>query len=287
MSVRLGILLLRALAPLPLSWLRALGAALGLALFALARSRRRVALTNLRLCFPDWDEPRRRALARRNFIIFSQALLDRAWLWHAPPEVARRRVRITGAVDALRQGAVIGFAPHFYGMDAGGCAVMQQVVARGSSIYTRQSDPAADAWLCAGRLRFGDVILINREDGVKPIIRSLREGRSLYLLPDMDFGPRESIFVPFFGVPAATVPSLPRLARLGRAPVVPIITRMTAQGYEAQVESPWADYPGDDPQADTLLMNQRLERYILQMPEQYYWVHKRFKTRPPGEPPVY
>ncbi|TXI15881.1 MAG: hypothetical protein E6Q65_09760 [Ottowia sp.] len=146
---------------------------------------------------------------------------------------------------------------------------------------------ATDAWVRAGRERFGDVVLINRRDGVKPVIKSLREGRYLYLLPDMDLGPEESVFVPFFGVPAATVPSLPRLARLGRARVVPTVTRMTPGGYEVQVHPAWSGYPGDDPVADTALMNRRLEDWIRTMPEQYYWVHKRFKTRPAGEPSVY
>ena len=285
------ILFMRAIAPLPLPWLRALGSVIGRSLFALARSRRRVALTNLRLCFPHWSEAQRREVARRSFIAFSQALLDRSWLWHSPPEVARQRIRLVGAVEEFRQasrnGSVIGFGPHFYGMDAGGCAVMQQVVERGSTIYTRQSSPAVDAWLRAGRLRFGNVILLSRNEGLKPIVRAMREGRSLYLLPDMDFGPQESIFVPFFGVPAATVPSLPRFARLGNARVVPLVTRLTPDGYEVQVHPAWTDYPTDDVEADTRLMNERLEGYIREMPEQYYWVHKRFKTRPPGEPPVY
>jgi KDO2-lipid IV(A) lauroyltransferase len=286
---RLGILFMRILAWLPLPWLRALGGVIGRALFVLARSRRRVALTNLRLCFPDWSEARRRALARRNFIVFSQALLDRAWVWHAPPEVVRRRIRLAGAVDELRkpEEAAVLFAPHFLGMDAGGAAIMQQAVRLGGSIYSPQTNAAADAWIRAGRQRFGDVVLINRRDGVKPVVKSLREGRYLYLLPDMDLGPQESIFVPFFGVPAATAPALPRLARLGRARVVPTVTRMTSGGYEVQVDPAWPNYPSDDVTADTVLMNQRLESYIRAMPEQYYWVHKRFKTRPPGQAGVY
>ncbi|MFT4193488.1 lysophospholipid acyltransferase family protein [Ottowia sp.] len=283
-----GVLLMRVLALLPLGWLRALGSLIGRALFVLARSRRHVALTNLRLCFPEWSEAHREDVARRSFIAFSQAFLDRAWVWHAPPEVVRRRIRLAGALDDLRQGgALIIFAPHFYGMDAGGSAVMQQALAHGSSIYTRQPDPVVDAWLRAGRQRFGDVILLNRDEGLKPIVRSLREGRALYLLPDMDFGPEDSIFVPFFGVPAATVPSLARFARLGQARVVPVVTRLTPGGYEVQAHPAWQHFPSDNLEADTRRMNQRLEGFIREMPEQYYWVHKRFKTRPPGEPPVY
>ena len=283
-----GIGLMRALARLPLPWLRALGGVLGRLLFVLARRRRHVALTNLRLAFPDWSEAERVDVARRSFIAFAQAFIDRAWVWHAPDAVVRQRIRLTGAVDELRRPeAAVLFAPHFYGMDAGGAAIMQQAVAKGGSIYSPQSGAATDAWVRAGRERFGDVVLINRRDGVKPVVKSLREGRYLYLLPDMDLGPEESVFVPFFGVPAATVPSLPRLARLGRARVVPTVTRMTPGGYEVQVHPAWSGYPGDDPVADTALMNRRLEDWIRTMPEQYYWVHKRFKTRPAGEPSVY
>ena len=283
-----GVLLMRALAHLPLPVLRALGEGLGRLLFVLARRRRHVALTNLRLCFPEWSERQRIDVARRSFVLFTQSFIDRAWVWHAPDGVVRARIRLVGAVDELRKPeAAVLFAPHFYGMDAGGAAIMQQAVRIGGSIYSPQSGAATDAWVRAGRERFGDVVLINRRDGIKPVIKSLREGRYLYLLPDMDLGPEESIFVPFFGVPAATVPSLPRLARLGRARVVPTVTRMTADGYEVQVDSAWQNYPGDDVEADTALMNQRLEAYIRTMPEQYYWVHKRFKTRPPGLPPVY
>ena len=119
------------------------------------------------------------------------------------------------------------------------------------------------------------------------IVAALRAGEPLYLLPDMNFGPEESIFVPFYGVPAATVPSLSRFARLARARVVPVVTRMTRTGYEVQVMPAWDDFPGDDMAADTALMNLRLQGFIDTMPAQYYWVHKRFKTRPPGEPGVY
>lgn len=288
MTTHPGVWLMRALAPLPLPWLRALGGVLGRLLFALARRRRHIALVNLRLAFPAWSEAERMDVARRSFIAFAQSFIDRAWVWHAPDAVVRQRIRLTGAVDELRRPeAAVLFAPHFYGMDAGGAAIMQQAVAKGGSIYSPQSGAATDAWVRAGRERFGDVVLINRRDGVKPVVKSLREGRYLYLLPDMDLGPEESVFVPFFGVPAATVPSLPRLARLGRARVVPTVTRMTPGGYEVQVHPAWSGYPGDDPVADTALMNRRLEDWIRAMPEQYYWVHKRFKTRPAGEPSVY
>ena len=144
-----------------------------------------------------------------------------------------------------------------------------------------------DAWILAGRQRFGKVRLFGRVQGVKAIVAALRAGEPLYLLPDMNYGPQESVFVPFYGVAAATVPSLSRFARLARAKVVPVITRMTSQGYEVQVMPAWADFPSDDMLADTALMNQRLQSFIDTMPDQYFWVHKRFKDRPPGVPGVY
>lgn len=283
-----GILLMRALAVLPLGAVRALGSALGRALFVLARPRRRIALTNLRLAFPQLSEAERVALVRRNFIYFAQAFLDRSWLWHGDPDVVRQRLRLTGAVDDLtRAGAVVMFAPHFYGMDAGGSAVMQQIDRPACTIYSTQNSAALDEWMQRGRQRFGDATLLSRTEGVKPIVRALREGKMLYLLPDMDLGPHESVFVPFYGVPTATVPSLSRFAKLGHARVVPVVTRLTDFGYEVKVHPAWPDYPTADASADAALMNRRLQGYIDEMPEQYYWVHKRFKTRPPGEASVY
>ncbi len=283
-----GILFMRALALLPLGAVRALGRLLGRALFVLARPRRRIALINLRLAFPHLSEAERVALVRRNFICFAQAFLDRSWLWHGDPEVVRQRLRITGAVqDLTREGAVVMFAPHFYGMDAGGSAVMQQIERPACTIYSTQNSAALDEWMQRGRQRFGDATLLARTEGVKPIVRALREGKMLYLLPDMDLGPHESVFVPFYGVPTATVPSLSRFAKLGHARVVPVVTRLTDFGYEVMVHPAWPDYPTADATADAALMNQRLQGYIDQMPEQYYWVHKRFKTRPPDEPSLY
>jgi KDO2-lipid IV(A) lauroyltransferase len=143
-----------------------------------------------------------------------------------------------------------------------------------------------DDWVRQGRNRFGGRPL-SRTDGVRELVAALRRGDLLYLLPDMNFGPEESIFVPFYGVAAATVPSLSRFARLGRAKVVPVVTRLTPSGYEVCVLPCWSGFPTADAPADTALMNKRLQEYIDEMPSQYYWVHKRFKTRPPGEPGVY
>lgn len=283
-----GILFMKLLAHLPLAWVRALGAVLGWVLYLLVRPRRRVVRVNLSLCFAQWPPARRDALALRVFIHFAQAWLDRSWLWHGRPEVVRRRLAVTGARQGLEGGEpCVIFAPHFVGLDAGWTALTQQLPRAYTTIYTDQADKVLDAWIFAGRSRFGHPRLFGRADGVKAIVAALREGEPLYLLPDMNFGPEESIFVPFYGVAAATVPSLSRFARLGRAKVVPVVTRMTPLGYEVHVHEAWKDFPTADPVADTALMNERLQGYIDAMPEQYYWVHKRFKSRPDGQPPVY
>ena len=288
MTGRLGVWFMRVLAHVPLPALRALGWCLGQLLYVLAVPRRKVALRNLALCFPKATVAQRSRWARETFVVFCQTWLDRSWLWFAPREVVQRRVRLQGALNELEGDTpTIIFAPHFYGMDAGGTALTLHTPRAFTSIFSTHPDPAVDAWFMAGRQRFGDVRMLNRADGVKPIISNLRKGGLLYLLSDMDFGPGESIFVPFYSVPTATVPSLPRFARLGRAKVIGMYTRLTPTGYVAEITPAWEGYPSEDVEADTAQMNLRLQTYIDTMPGQYYWVHKRFKTRPAGEPSVY
>ena len=283
-----GIAFMRILSRLPLSWVRALGWVLGWVLYGLAAPRRRVATVNLSLCFAHKTAPEIQRLVQQTFVHFAQAWLDRGWLWHGHPDVVRSRLTLTGAVDALQDGSpVVIFAPHFVGLDAGWTALTQQLPRHFTTIYTDQANKKVDAWILTGRQRFGRTRLLGRVDGVKTIVSTLRAGDPLYLLPDMNFGPEDSVFVPFYGVSAATVPSLSRFAKLGRAKVVPVISRLTPQGYDIQVFPAWTDFPTRDPVADTALMNQRLQAYIDTMPDQYFWVHKRFKDRPQGEAGFY
>jgi KDO2-lipid IV(A) lauroyltransferase len=284
----LGVAMMQGLARLPLAWLRGLGWLLGLFLYAVAAPRRRVARINLGLCFPNLSPSELGALTRRSFVRFAQAWLDRAWLWHGAPAVVRQRLALMGDVEQFAGTApLVIFAPHFVGLDAGWTALTQQLPRRFTTIYTRAAQPGLDAWIQAGRQRFGGARLFARIDAAKPVLAALRACEPLYLLPDMNFDVVDSVFVPFFGVPAATLPSLSRFARLGRARVVPVLTRMTPGGYEVQVLPAWTDFPTDNLKADTAKMNERLAGYITAMPDQYYWVHKRFKDRPPGVPPVY
>jgi KDO2-lipid IV(A) lauroyltransferase len=288
----LGIGFMRALAHVPLPLIRGFGALLGRLLHSVARSRRHVVDTNLALCFPEKSAAERRRIALETFIYVGQSWLDRSWLWHAPQELVARRLRMCGSAHEIHEIAhghapTILFAPHFYGLDAAATAVTIHTERPSTTIYTTQSDPIVDEWIREGRKRFGDVTTFTRVDNIKPIVAALRKGGLLYLLPDMDFGREQTVFVPFFGVPAATVPSLSRFARLGRAKVVPVVSRLTPEGYDVEVMAAWENFPTDDVVADTALMNERLQGYIDTMPSQYYWVHRRFKTRPEGEPPVY
>ena len=288
MLTRLVLRLLELLGRLPLPWLRSLGALLGWLLYFGVGSRRRVVWINLQLCFPDWNRQTIRACAMETFVHFAQTWLDRGWLWHGDPAVTRRRIRLTGAINELQgDDSVVIFAPHFVALDAGWTALTQQIGRKFNTIYTDQANKDADAWILQGRMRFGSPGLFGRVEGVKSIVGGLKRGEPLYLLPDMNFGPHESVWVPFYGIPAATVPSLSRFAKLARAKVVPVLSRVTPEGYSVEVLPAWQSFPTADATADAALMNLRLQTYIDSMPSQYYWVHKRFKDQPVGRTPPY
>lgn len=282
---RLAVFKLWLLHWLPLPVLRFLGDLLGRLLFAVGHERRMVALTNLRLCFPEMSEAERTALARRHFIAFARAFLDRTLGWWASPQRLARLIRLSGG-EHLQQGRpVILLAPHFVGLDAGG--TMMTMTTPLVSVYSNQKNPVFNQVLLNGRLRFNQPILLSRQDGMRKAVKALKEGYPFYYLPDMDFGPQDSIFVPFFGVPAATLPTVSRLARLTGAAVVPCICRQVDDGYEIGLQPAWTHFPGDSVEADTERMNRFIENEVRQMPEQYFWLHKRFKTRPPGEERFY
>jgi KDO2-lipid IV(A) lauroyltransferase len=272
---------------LPLPVLRGLGWVLGRVLFVLGRERREVALINLRLCFPEKTEAEREVLARKHFVVFSRAVLDRTLGWWASKERIERIVRISGAENLTdTEGKpVILLSPHFVGLDAGASRISMCVV--GCSVYSNQKNPVLNKLLYDGRKRFNDTLLLSRQDGMRRIVKALKDGYRFYYLPDMDFGPKESIFVPFFGIQTATIPAVSRLVRMTGAKVVACITRQVPDGYEVEVMPAWENFPGESVEADTAYVNRFIESQVLRMPEQYFWLHKRFKTRPAGEQRFY
>lgn len=287
---RLAVALLWLLHFLPLGALAAVGNGLGRLLFWLIPERRHVTRVNLEKCFPQMAPEARERLARAHFRAFTRSLLEHGVLWWAPEARIRRLIRIEGLehLQRLRGTPVILLVPHFVGLDA--CATRVSLEVSAVGIYSKQKNALLTRLLTHGRQRFGDQRLVSRQEGVRAAIRSmLRENRAFFYLPDQDYGPRDALFVPFFGVPTATIPGLSRIARLGGAKVVPCVTRMLpgGGGYVVHVEPPWEDFPSADLYADTKRMNEYIERQVLAMPEQYLWMHKRFKTRPPGEARFY
>ena len=289
MMTRLGLGLIWLLHWLPLALLAPLGRAAGLLLYALAGERRRVVLTNLRLCFPDLREPQRVQLARTHFAVFTRSLLEHGILWWGSRERVLGMVRVEGLEHwlAVRERPVIWLSPHFVGLDMGGIRLTAEFPL--VSVYSKQKNPAFDAVLLHGRTRLGPTELYSRQDGIRPVAKAIKKGLPFYYLPDMDFGERDSMFVPFFGVPAATITGLARIAAMTGAVVVPAVTTQLpgGDGYVLRFYPAWDHYPGGDLAADTRRMNAFIEERVREMPEQYYWLHKRFKTRPPGEQKVY
>lgn len=291
MGARLFLALLRVVAVLPLAVQAALGRGLGTLLHAFAGRRRRVALANVALCLPERSEAERRALVREHFGWLGRSLVERGVLWYAPRERLARLIEVEGDVGyAERTGRpVMWLVPHFLALDVAGVATQLFQTRRVASIYQAQSDPVMDAAIRAGRLRFDQGQVFARSESAKPLLRAIRDGHVFFNLPDMDFGLRDAAFVPFFGVPAATLLAPSRMARALGMAVQPVVAEMRpgGAGYRVRFLDPWDDFPTDDPLADTARINRWIEDEVRRNPAQYLWVHKRFKTRPEGAPPVY
>jgi KDO2-lipid IV(A) lauroyltransferase len=274
---------------LPLPLLGRLGDAVGAMLFYIVGARRRIALTNLRLCMPELPEKKRRALAKRHFQAYTRSILERSVLWWASEARLKRLVKIEPRVpmDEIRSGPVILLCPHFVCLDVAGVATSFETA--GCSIYTRQQNGVFDEALRKGRARFRPTKLFSRSEGIKPIIRAMREGLPFFMLPDMDFGAKDAEFVPFFGTPAATLTAPARVAALTGAKVIPVVATFLPnyRGWKVTYYPAWEDFPGDDVVAATRRMNAFIEARVMESPAEYFWVHKRFKTRPPGMPSVY
>ncbi len=291
MGARLLLGLLWLLHCLPLGVQALLGRALGRLLYAVAGTRRRIALRNIALCFPEQSDARHEALAREHFQWLGRSILERGVLWYASPTRLRRLIQVEGDVQLAERSErpVMWLVPHFMALDVAGVSVLLFQKRRGISIYQEQSDPVMDAAMRRGRLRLGNAEIFPRDDSAKALFRAIRRGDAFFNLPDMDFGERDAAFVPFFGIPAATLLAPSRLARALNMLVQPVIaeTLPGGAGYRVHFLPAWDDFPTDDPLADTAAMNRWIEAQIRANPAQYLWVHKRFKTRPAGEPSLY
>ena len=283
--------LLWALQWLPLAWQAGLGRGLGRLLHALANGRRRVALRNLQLCLPELDEAARQALLRQHFEWLARSLLERGLLWFAPVSRLKRLIQVEGDVGLAERSdkPVMWLVPHFVALDVAGVATQLFQACPVASIYQAQSNAVFDAAMRKGRLRFGLAQVFARSERALPLVRAIRRGAAFFNLPDMDFGARDAAFVPFFGVPAATLLAPARMARTLGMVVQPVLAEILpgGQGYRVRFLPPWEDFPGDDDLAAATRINQWIAEQIRLNPAQYLWVHKRFKTRPAGEPSLY
>ncbi|MFZ6725291.1 lipid A biosynthesis acyltransferase [Undibacterium sp. MH2W] len=289
--MRLVLVLMWLLHWLPLPLLGRLGAGVGRLLFILIRSRRHITLTNLRLCLPHLSEAEREHIAKQHFEMYARSVLERGILWWGSEARLKRLIQVEPKVplDVIKAGPTILMCPHFVCLDVAGVAVMLESSL--CSIYTEQRNKVFDKALRQGRSRFRPVKLFSRAEGVKPIIRAMtKDGLPYFMLPDMDFGVKNAEFIPFFGIPAATLTAMPRLAASTGATIVPVIATMLPnyRGWKVTFHTPWENYPGDeDLTTATRRMNAFIEQEILKVPSEYFWAHKRFKTRPEGVPSVY
>ncbi len=291
MGTRLLLAVMWLLHWLPLGLQAAIGRGLGALLYRLAASRRKVALRNLELCLPELDAAARERLARVHFAWLGRSIVERGLLWWAPRARLASLIHVEGEVDLAERSErpVMWLVPHFLALDVAGAAVLLFQQRRGASIYQQQSNPVMDEVMRRGRLRLGNAVIFPRSDSAKPLMREIRQGTGFFNLPDMDFGAKDAAFVPFFGVPAATLLAPSRMARALDMVVQPVLAEMLpgGQGYRVRFLPPLDGFPSEDALADTARLNRWIETQIRANPAQYLWVHKRFKTRPVGEPSLY
>ena len=284
-----GVFLLWLMHFLPFRVLVWVGNTFGFLLYLLATERRRVATINLRLCFPDMSDAQRARLLRDHFKMFGRGLIERTILWWSSGARIRSLIRVEGVehFDAVKGKPAILLTPHFVGMDVGGQWIAQHTDT--VCMCANQKNLYLTELLLKKRARFGNQRLYSRQQGLRPILKGMREGMPFVYPPDQDQGVKDGAFIPVFGVPAATMTSVPRIAQMTGAKVVPCITRLLpgAAGYVLTFYPAWENYPTGDDIADTRRMNEFIEQRVCEMPEQYFWLHKRFKTRPEGEERFY
>lgn len=289
--MRIAFFILWLLHFLPVTWTHALARFLSKIAYPLAKSRRHVGEVNLRLCFPEKSEEERKHILQEHFYHMLAMILDYSYCWYASNQKISQLVDYQNKEildNALQSGQkVILFYPHYCSLEMGVAKLNQNVPL--ISVYSHQKNKTLDERILKGRHRYNNVFLLGRTDGLLGIIRAIKKRNEPFLyLPDQDFGEKDSIFVPFFGVSTATTDGLSRIAKLTKSVIIPMIPKRLENGrYVLTFYPAWENFPTNDVYADTTRMNAFLEERIREFPEQYYWLHKRFKTRPQGESSVY
>lgn len=274
------------LAHLPYRVQMAIGSVIGRLAYRLAGKRRLVARKNLAQAFPELNETELEQLVKEVFRENAKAIPETCVAWFGKPKRLNVNWQVTGqtyAEQAVASGkGVLFVAAHFSCVDL--CGAYAGNLVKADALHRPHNNPLMNYFQHRGRLRFVDN-LVDRKD-MRQMVRRLRQGRGIFYAPDQDLGRKRSLFVPFFNTPTATVTATSKLARLTGAEVILFLTRRTATGYELVLEPAPQLATGDEEQ-DLTNYNAWLEARIRETPSQYLWLHKRFKTRPRGEPPFY
>lgn len=266
-----------------------LGRRVGRVMMYLSSKRRKIAETNLRLCFPDWTEEKRQEILKKHFESLGICLFEFGITWWWPDERFRPLAQIEG-LDNLHNAlgknkGVILLAGHFTTLEI--ISRVLKLHADFYPMYRKNNNPLIDHIITSGRIRHTGKAI--PQDDLRAMIRSLRNNMPVLYIPDQNFGRKHSIFVPFFGIQTATVPATSRLAAIDNTPVLPIVQQRLPdnRGYRLVIEKALDNFPAEDLEQDTIRINQLFEHQIRNNPVDYLWVHRRFKTRPEGEEDIY
>jgi KDO2-lipid IV(A) lauroyltransferase len=288
----LALNLLRLFAFLPYAITVKVGYGLGWLAAHIPNERAQVVKTNLRLCYPNLSEKEVDTLALKHWKLFGRSVIERSRIWLGTSDQIISFVHLESAIPLGDRKPRILVNPHFVGLEGGFMALsaiaMKKDWPRGAGLYQKMKNPFFNQKMVEWRNRFG-AKSIERQSQLRDLIRETKNGNFVVIAPDIDLGPRDSIFVPFFNISTSTVTSVSRLAKLSGAQVCFMTTLLNESktGYICKISTPLPNFPSDDSEKDTALLNQCIEELVRERPAEYYWVHKRFKHRPPGEPSLY
>lgn len=284
--VKIGLWVLRLFSGLPMPLIDLLGSGLGFLGYHCISKRRNVGLVNLSLCFPEMSEIDKQRMLMQHFKELVRSTLCYGWIFYASPAKLRRLIKIQGLenyTNVRGTRPVIFLVPHFLGLDIGANRLTLETP--GYSVYSAQRNAYLDERMKAARLRFikdsgGEIF--SRQEGLRSIVRKMKQTMiPFYYLPDQDMDEKNSVYVPFFAHPVcATLDTLPKLAQLTDALIIPVATYREGDHYLMEISPPLENYPTGDTLADVASMNREIEKMIMKHPDQYLWMHKRFKTQP-------
>lgn len=276
-------------AHLPLRWALASGDLLGRMAYYLVPYRRRIVEINLALCFPELAAAERTAMVRENLRYTGRGFVEAGIAWWGDWALIRRLAHFDGLEHlwrALDEGrGVILLGAHFTSLELSGRIMLTQIPFQ--VIYRENRNPVIERFMHRSRHRHYEQTIQRRD--LRSVVHALRKRRIVWYPPDQDYGRPHSVFAPFFGIPAATITMTSRLARLSGAAVIPAYgtAREDGVGYTIKLYPALENFPSGDDQLDAMRINAVLEAEVRRQPQQYYWVHRRFKTRADGTPAPY